>query len=253
MPNQTVVRQVVWNRVFEKILEFETPDEGYIDPYTAFDKHESLIKEPITYDNTERFSPFLELCILRDDQGSFSSAVSFHSYDDLSTAKWRHIRDIVRSEIKRYEVEMAGTRGKLFYPFGEEREFLDRKREAREHRRLCAIRIRDRYELIMAEIKELLQTGAEPEAFSAKYGVPVEKVRQSLWSPKTREPTPSQLARLISADSDEARELGYHDGDRLYDDVIARTPGKESRKSKGFLKGKRWAAHPLGHLQDDTP
>ena len=103
----------------------------------------------------------------------------------------------------------------------------------------------------MAEINELLKTGAEPEDFSVKYGIPIEKVKQSLWSPKTGEPTPSQLARLILADSDEARELKIRDGDRLYDEVIARKPGKESRKAKSFLKGKRWTAYPLDTPQDD--
>lgn len=243
-----VIKQVVWNRDLEIILEMEDADKVYIDPYTAFDRYKPSIDVDIRWDNAKRFTPFLELCINRNAEGVFSYRVDIHSYDDLTSGEWRDIRDCVQNMLIDYEKSMFGTKGRLFLPQDDEAARLHREAEQLqkqwENRWSLAQQIRDLYYNLLDDIKNDLGKGAEIEIISAKYKIVEEKVRQSLYSTGTGNPTPSLLALKIIEQSPEARELGIPDANRLYDEIISRTPGKEFRKRKKYTESRRLKTYP---------
>ena len=111
--NNRIEAQIVFNRSFEIIVEYEDTKGEYVDPIRLLN-HEKHAQET-RFEDAEKIIPFFEILILRDTSASFFYRLTLDSDKDLTPTQWEKIGKCLRHELSTFEQEKFRTQGKLFF------------------------------------------------------------------------------------------------------------------------------------------
>lgn len=246
-PEDMVERQVFFNSKLEEIAKFEDPDNKYTYYLDYLTKDASANR--ITWANVQDYMPLVEVVIKRNLSGHYSYKIIIDSPDSLTLGDWKSIRDAADRALADFEFDKFESKRSLFYPEDMEREVLEEKSKRIVERKRLALKIRREYEVILNKIKKLLKTKATESQIAKQLGTSEKTVKEHLYAPVTRRPTPAYLAKIIILEGGKAKELGLDDDtwdavDRLEDEVLHRSRGREFHKSKRYARRKRLIIPP---------
>lgn len=246
-PYARVEAQIVFNRSFEIIVEYENENGKYVDPLRLLN-HEKHAQET-RFEEAGRLIPFFEVMILRGMSGSFFYRMTLDSENEISPSEWKEIGNCVREALSVFEEKRFGTNGRLFCDDSArlEKSIIRQKQYEKDFR--LAQRIKSAYQELMATLSKMVEDEVSLAEIAKEFGLTEKMVKEKLHETTTGKFTISALALKILEDSDSARKLGIRNGKRLYDEIISRKIFKEFPKRKKHETSKRIMVFPTDPVQ----
>ncbi|MDD4357375.1 MAG: hypothetical protein PHN98_09005 [Smithellaceae bacterium] len=249
VPRSRTERQFVFNRSFQKIVDYTNPDGKYVDPTRILNKDMRALEE--IGKDAASFVPFFEVVILKGVAGDYFYQMDLCAGCDISLSNWKTIHTCLKDSLLVFEKERFGTQGRLFIDESD----LSKKSDARQNRYerdlSLAQEIKDEYTEWKNILTKMVNEGATLADISQKCGLPVETVKLCLYSTISAKPTISTLALKIIENSAPAKELGMRNGNRIYDEIISRKNVRVFPKRVRYTKSKRIKEFPTDPVQLD--
>lgn len=249
LPHSRFERQIVFNRSFEIILNYEDPNGIYVDPTRLLNQDKSALE--MSYEDAGRLVPFFEVLILRGEAGSYSYRLTLDGDNELNSKEWKKIGACFQEALSVFEKEKFGTKGQLFYD--ESLSLSSKKSDIRQEKyeidfRL-AQRLKNAYHELMATLSKMVEDGVPTAEIGKQFDMAETKVKLCLHETSSGKPTISPLALKILENSDTAKKLEIRDGQRLYDEIISRALYNEFPKRVRHGKSKRIRYVSTGPVQ----
>jgi len=249
VPHSRTERQFVFNRSFQKIVDYKNDDGKYVDPTRILNKDMRALE--VSYEDAASFVPFFEVVILKGVAGDYSYQMDLCADCDISLSNWKTIYMCLKDSLLVFEKERFETQGRLFRDESD----LSKKSDARQNRYERDLRlaqeIKDEYTEWMTILTKMVNEGATLTDISQKCGLPVETVKSCLYSTSSAKPPISPLALKIIENSAPAKILGMRDGNRIYDEIISRSFDRVFPKRVKYSKSKRIKEFPKDPVQLD--
>jgi hypothetical protein len=246
-PYTRIEAQIVFNRSFDIIVEYEDAKGEYVDPIRLLN-HEKHAQET-AFEDAGRLIPFFEVIILRCVSGSFFYRLTLDSENEILPSEWKEIGNCVRKALSAFEEKRFETNGRLFCDDSArlEKSIIRQKQYEKDFK--LAQRLKSEYQELMATLGKMVEDEVAPAEIAKEFGLNEKMVKENLYETTSGKPTISALALKLLEDSDSARKLGIRNGKRLYDEIISRKIFKEFPKRKKHETSKRIMAFPTDPVQ----
>lgn len=247
-PDRAIVRQIVFNSDFDVIMSIDDKDEHYQDPINYMNSPE--YNKLMTWENSEKFVPCLEILILRDKSNKFSYMVTVLTTDELDVPQWRRIRECTIEELRKFQIDKLGGQCNLFYPIAKDKTELHEKSQQFSDMLQGAHELKKLHKKTTSEIVQMLRRGDPTSKIAAVLEMKEEDVKGLLYGSRSGTPQPSTLAAEILRNSDLAKQLGLTGDYQLENEVLTRSI--ETYFPKGKKRGNVSKRPRIQHDEEQT-